>query len=106
MGALFVVRRRARGFPDPVIGSQTALNRTQQFTSCTTGSIAVGVRFRAMAIELIRLARHDAEQFSEVIHKVAPDFRRHAESIENPRQGGWLDYHRRPAGRRHIPRGG
>jgi len=63
--------------------TQTALNGTQQFASRAAGSIAVRVRFRAMAIDLIRLASHDAEKFSKVRHKVAPDFRRHSESIED-----------------------
>jgi len=36
-----------------------------------------------MAIDLIRLASHDAEKFSKVRHKVAPDFQRHSESIED-----------------------
>jgi len=63
--------------------TQTGLNRTQQFASCTAGSIAMRVRFRAMAIDLIRLASQDAEKFSKVRHKVASDFRRHSESIED-----------------------
>ena len=36
-----------------------------------------------MSIDLIRLPSHDAEKFSKVRHKVAPDFRRHSESIED-----------------------
>jgi len=55
--------------------SQTGLNRTQQFASRAAGSIEMRVRFRAMAIDLIRLACDDTEQFFEVFHKVAPDLR-------------------------------
>ena len=73
--------------------SETDLNRTQQFASRAARSIAVRVRFRAMTIDLIRLARHDTEQLAEVLHKMTPNVRRHSQSTKERSQMLW----RRPA---------
>ena len=39
-----------------------------------------------MSIDLIWLARHDTEQFAEVLHKMAPNVRRHAQTIKERSQ--------------------
>ena len=71
----------------------TPLNGTQKFSNRASSPVFVRAGFRAMAIDLIRLARHDAEQLAEVLHKMAPDVRRHAQSIKERSQMLW----RRPA---------
>ena len=71
----------------------TPLNGTQKFSNRAPSPVFVRVRFRAMAIDLIRLAGHDTEQLAEVLHKMALDVRRHAQSIKERSQMLW----RRPA---------
>ena len=39
-----------------------------------------------MAVDLLRLASHQAEQSSEMRYEVAPHFRRHSQPIENRSQ--------------------
>ena len=66
------------------------LRRSQQLTHFLAGTVAAGIRLRAMLVDSLRLTGNDAEQFAEILHKTTPDLSRDSQPIKQ-----WSELFRR-----------